>query len=247
MSATIPRESTAPSIQTPTLSAAPPKHRPNMFGRRWVALLLATDVSMFGVAALAASAVVKGTHYLPAPPDSIFTSFVIYAAFWLIIFERLGLYRRSFAWSVRDEIYNTVAALALGAVPQFFLFTLVPSVSSSRSVLLLSMAFASVTVGGSRAVLHEMRTRLRARFPQRVAVVGHASRLDAALASLNFSSSTRVLPLCEPDVEATLRSFDLTHDSNLYRIPWLRQARAWGSETILLTEVLPPHVLPVLL
>lgn len=247
VSVTVPRESTAPSIQTPPLSAARPKHRPNLFGRRWVALLLATDVCMFGVAALAASKIIKGIHYVPTPEDSVFVSFVLYAAFWLIIFERLGLYRRSFAWSVRDELYNIVAALALGAVPQFLLFTLVPAVSSSRSILLLSMAFASITVGGSRAFLHATRMRLSKRFPQRIAVVGEPSRVEAVLVQLNFADATRVLPLCESDVESTLQSFDLTNDRDLNRVPWLRQARAWGADTILLTEVLPPHILPMLL
>jgi len=202
---------------------------------------------MFVAAALAATAALKGVHYFPAPSDSIFVSTVIYAAFWLIIFERLGLYRSSFAWSVKDEIYNTAAALALGAVPQFLLFTLVPSVSSSRELLLLSVAIATVTVGGSRALLHATSSRFRERFPERVAVVGHPARLDAALASLNFPSSTRVLPLRELDVESTLQSFNLTRDRDLNNVPWLRQARAWGAEKILMTEILPPHILPMLL
>ena len=56
-----------------------------------------------------------------------------------------------------------------------------------------------------------------------------------------------MLPLIEEDVESTLQYFDLTRDSELNRVPWLRQARAWGCDTILMTEVLPPHVLPLLL
>lgn len=211
-------------------------------------VLVCSDVCMFLFAAFTATLIVKSGHYAPSSPsDSILISTLLYAAFWLIIFERLGLYRRSFALSVKDEIYSTAAALALGALPQFLLFTFVPSVSSSRSILLLSVAIASLTVGISRAALHGMRARLRDRFPERVAVVGHSSRLGAALTSLNFSSATRVLPLIEEDVESTLQFFDLTRDSELNRIPWLRQARAWGCDTILMTEILPPHVLPMLL
>jgi exopolysaccharide biosynthesis polyprenyl glycosylphosphotransferase len=241
------QESTATAFSTLTLAAAPPKRRLNFYDRRWVALLVVTDVCMFLVAALAASELVKHGQYSPTPSDSIAVSTTIYAAFWLLMFERLGLYRRSFASSVRDEIYSTAAALALGALPQFLLFTLVPSVSSSRSILLLSVAIASITVGASRALLHVTRAHLAACFPSRIAVVGHPSRLNAALASLNFSSATRVLPLVAEDVESTLASFDLTNDRDLNRVPWLRQARAWGADTILLTEILPPHILPVLL
>ena len=247
MSASIDSGTVAPGIPVPGLAPAAPKHRPKVFDRRWAALLVFTDVTMFLIAAFAATEIVKAGRYIPAPNDSIVVSTLIYAAFWLLIFERLGLYRHSFATSVKDEIYYTAAALALGAVPQFLLFTIVPSVSSSRSVLLLSVAIASLTVGLSRASLHAWRIRLSERYPARVAVVGHPSRLDAALASLDFSSNTRVLPLIEPDIEATLQSFDLTRDRELNRVPWLRQARAWGADTILMTEILPPRFLPLLL
>lgn len=247
MSATLTHETKATSLSSATLAAAPSKRRLNVYGRRWIALLLVTDVCMFLIAAFVASELVKRGQYLPTPSDSIAVSTAIYSAFWLLMFERLGLYRRSFASSVKDEIYYTAAALALGALPQFLLFTLVPSVSSSRSILLLSVAIASVTVGTSRALLHVLRTHIEARYPARIAVVGHSSRLNAALATLNFAPATRVLPLVTEDVEATLESFDLTNDRDLNRVPWLRQARAWGADTILLTEILPPHVLPVLL
>jgi hypothetical protein len=120
---------------------------------------------MFLIAAAAAALIVLHGHYVPASPaDSIVVSTMIYAAFWLIMFERLGLYRRSFALSMKDEIYAPSAALALGALPQFVLFTFVPSVSSSRSVLLLSVAIASVTVGVTRVTLHAMRERLAAAY-----------------------------------------------------------------------------------
>lgn len=245
MSATLTHDSTPSIGSAPPLADVAPKRRPMSFAPSWVALLIATDVGMFLVAALAAIEIVKHGHYVPAPADSIVVSSVIYAAFWLLIFERLGLYRRSFASSVKDELYYTAAALALGALPQFVLFTLVPSVSSSRSVLLLSVAIATVTVGGSRAALHIIRARLNERFPRRVAVVGHPDRLAAVLASLNFSPATRVLALAESDLETSLDSLDVA--AGLAGAAWLRQARAWGAQTILLTEILPPHVLPALL
>jgi exopolysaccharide biosynthesis polyprenyl glycosylphosphotransferase len=245
VSATVTGE--AASFQTETLAAAPTKRRPKAFGRRWAALLILTDVTMFILAALTATEIFKAGNWVPEFNDSIVVSTMIYAAFWLIIFERLGLYRQSFATSVKDEIYYTAAALALGALPQFVLFTIVPSVSTSRSLLLLSVAIASVTVGTARALLHASRARLNAQFPPRIAVVGHPSRLDLALASLNFPATTRLLPLVESDVEATLQNLNLTQDHNLNRVPWLRQARAWGADTILMTEILPPHVLPLLL
>ena len=124
MSATLTHDSTPSIGSAPPLADVAPKRRPMSFAPSWVALLIATDVGMFLVAALAAIEIVKHGHYVPAPADSIVVSSVIYAAFWLLIFERLGLYRRSFASSVKDELYYTAAALALGALPQFVLFTL---------------------------------------------------------------------------------------------------------------------------
>jgi exopolysaccharide biosynthesis polyprenyl glycosylphosphotransferase len=126
------------------------------------------------------------------------------------------------------------------------LFTIVPSVSSSRLVLVFSLVFAAATVGGSRALLHELRSYLNARFPQRVAVVGDRDRVHAALKSLNFSNNTRVLALIEPDVEESLSRIGFGR-TNFHDVAWLRQARAWGCDRILLTEVLPPAVLPLLL
>lgn len=229
------------------LGAARPKRRPQIFGFRWTLLLCASDLSMFLFAAFAAVELVSGGRYRLSADSGIFLSTIAYATFWLVLFERLGLYRRSYALLIKDELYYTTAALVLGALPLFLLFTLVPSVSSSRFVLLLSLVFATITVGGSRALLYEVRKRLMERFPARIAVVGEQHRLDAVLQSLNFSGGTRVLTLAEPDVENTLGPVNLTSDADLESVAWLRQARAWGADTILLTEILPPNVLPHLL
>jgi len=245
MSATVIEQSNSVSVEP--IAAAAPKRRPNMFGHRWIAFLVLSDVTMFLVAALIAIKLVKGWAYVPTPAESIGVSTIIFAAFWLLIFERLGLYRRSFALSVRDEVYYTAAALAFGALPQFILFTLVPSVSSSRAVLLLSVAIAILTVGGARAALHAVRDRLSARYPERIAVIGHPSRVSAVLASLNFPAHTRVLALAEEDIESTLAGLGSMSREDLQHLPWLRQARAWGADTILLTEVLHPQLLPMLL
>jgi exopolysaccharide biosynthesis polyprenyl glycosylphosphotransferase len=228
------------------LSAATPKRRPKVFGRRWSLLLAFTDLCMFLLAALFAVEIVSHGTFSPHPGDSFVISTAAFALVWFLIFERLGLYRRSYALSMRDELYYTTAALALGALPQLTLFTIVPSVSSSRLVLLLSLAFAVATVGGSRAVLHELRKVLGKRFPQRVAIIGDRNRVRAALASLNFSENTRVLTLVADDVEETLSRVTFG-SSNFNDVPWLRQARAWGCDSILLTEVLPPAILPLLL
>ena len=229
------------------LPASRPKRRPNVFGRRWSLLLAVTDITMFLIAAIAAIEIVKHGDFRPVPSDPVVIATLAYAAFWLLIFERLGLYRRTVAMTIKDELYSISAALALGAVPQMLLYSLVPAVSSSRMILFLSMLFAVMTVGGSRAALFALRAYLSDQFPQRVAVVGDASRVESVLHSLNFGSNTRVLALTESDVEATLEGVTFENGARLNQVPWLRQAAAWGCDSILLTEILPPSILPLLL
>jgi len=236
----------APPQSEVILSAATPKRRPKVFGRRWSLLFAFTDLCMFLLAAWFAVEIVSHGTFPAHQDERVVISTAAYALVWFLIFERLGLYRRSFALSMRDELYYTTAALALGALPQLLLFTIVPSISSSRLVLLLSLAIAAVTVGGSRAVLHELRKTLNRRFPQRVAVIGDRDRVSAALQSLNFSENTRVLSLVADDVEEALSRVTFGA-ADFNDVPWLRQARAWGCDSILLTEVLPPAILPLLL
>ncbi len=230
---------------TGTATNARDKRRPKIFGPAWVVALVIADLTMFLVAALIAFELARVGHHAIA--HNVAVSTLVYAAFWFILFERLGLYRSSFALSMKDELYYTTAVLAVGAVPQLLLFTIVPSVSSSRWVLLLSLLIAIVTVGGMRALMHSARNRFAERYPARIAIVGQAKRVEAALHSLNFSSSTRVLSLANDDIEGTLSAINLTRDAGLKDVAWLRQARAWGCDSIFLTEVLQPQVLPHLI
>ena len=233
------------SATTGTSARSRAKRRLKGFGPAWVAVLVLSDVTMFFLAALIAFELARFGHHVVA--HNVAASTMVYAGFWFILFERLGLYRSSFALSMKDELYYTTAVLAVGAIPQLLLFTLLPSVSSSRWVLLLSLIIAIATVGGMRAIIHFARNRVAERYPARVAIIGQADRVQAALQSLNFNSSTRVLTLAHDDIEGTLSDINLTRDADLKNVAWLRQARAWGCESILLTEVLPPHVLPHLL
>ena len=228
-----------------TAAGARAKRRPKVFGPAWVAVLVVADLTMFLLAALIAFELARFGHHVVA--HNVAASTMVYAAFWFILFERLGLYRSSFALSMKDELYYTTAVLAVGAVPQLLLFTILPSVSSSRWVLLLSLLIAIATVGGLRALMHFARNRFAEQNPARIAIVGQAKRVAAALESLNFSPSTRVLALALDDIESTLSDINLTRDADLKNVAWLRQARAWGCESLLLTEVLQPHVLPHLL
>ncbi|GAC1574714.1 MAG: undecaprenyl-phosphate glucose phosphotransferase [Candidatus Elarobacter sp.] len=146
-------------------------------GRSALALMV-HDLAMFLVAVAAAEAL----EYRTVAPAALFEQFVVgpvvFVVIWMLLFARIGLYRISFAMTVRDEIYIVATALFVGIVPQLALLTVVPALSGSRLVLVLSALLATVFVGGGRALLHAGRNRAIARRPRRVAIA--AGSADAA-------------------------------------------------------------------
>ncbi len=140
------------------------------YSGRSAALVLAHDLAMFIVAVGLAEAL----EYRTFAPASLFQQFVagpvIFVVLWMLLFWRIGLYRFSFAMTVRDEVYIVATALAVGIVPQLVLLTVVPTLSGSRLVLIVAALLAALFVGGGRALLHARRDRAAARAPRRVAL-----------------------------------------------------------------------------
>src|ERR1700733_10989900 len=68
--------------------------------------------------------------------ERVVESAVIWAAASIVTFKVLGLYRISYALDFRDEWYYVILGLTTGAAPLLVLFSIVPSLSSSRLVLL---------------------------------------------------------------------------------------------------------------
>ena len=133
------------------------------------------DLGMFILAAALAEAVVFGTTDIDALWRSFFLAPIVFVALWIVLFALCGLYRVSYAMSVRDEVYIVAAALLVGIGPQFVLFTLVPVLTGSRMVLVLAALFAMILIGGSRALVHAYRLRADARKPRRIAFAGDVS------------------------------------------------------------------------
>ncbi|HEV3153365.1 MAG TPA: sugar transferase [Candidatus Baltobacteraceae bacterium] len=166
---------------------------------------------------------------------------------WLIIFQLLGLYKRTFALSTKDELVYTVAALAIGTMPQMLLFTIYPGISTSRIALALSLAASIILVGTSRSVLHAVRTKRRIGSHRRVAIVGSIDRLSSAAEALELSDDQDRLLIAVEDIDNTIQDVDLTRDGELESIDWFRHARIWGCDTLILTEMVPPSIMPHLL
>jgi exopolysaccharide biosynthesis polyprenyl glycosylphosphotransferase len=230
-----------------TLSHAKAQPAPVQYSRAWAFALVALDVSMFFVASYAGLAVVNHTWDIRALWSPLTHASIIFVVIWLLVFERFGLYKRSFALSVKDEFYYTVAGLLLGVLPQLAVYTLFPQIPISRVGLMLSAAFAIAAVGGARTLAHAVRNQVKARRPRRIAIVGAGSRVGMVAESLNIVDGTEVLRLDVSDIDATVKSVNLGADAHLDDIDWFRAAKAWGCDTLLLTEVLPPHVMPHIL
>ena len=131
--------------------------------------MVALDIAMFFAASYAGLAAEDRTWKAEVLWPTFTHASIIFVCIWLLVFERFGMYRRSFALSVKDEFYYTVAALLLGALPQLAVYTAFPQIPVSRLGLLLSVGFAVVAVGGARALAHGLRNAVKAQRPRRIA------------------------------------------------------------------------------
>ena len=238
------------ALEAPFVDALPlirAKPAPERFGRGWAFTLFAADLITLVLATVAAADVVQYYWHAGWSVERVATAQAVCIAAWLLVFYRVGLYQRSFALSIRDEIYCTVTALILGALPLMILFTVVPAISSSRAVLLLSLLFAIVTMGFERAVARLAYGAVAERRGKRIAVVGTGARIERALEKMHVSPRSTVLRIAVDDVEDSLDGIEAFSDTALDEVPWLRRARDSGCDLLVLTEMLPPRVLPALL
>jgi exopolysaccharide biosynthesis polyprenyl glycosylphosphotransferase len=229
------------------LTQAKPIRVPSQYTPAWAALLVSLDLVVFAASAALAAIVVF--HHVNAlwTREGVLFSTGAYMAIWIWVFSRVGLYRRSFALSVKDEFYFIAAALSLGVIPLLTVFTLWPAVSTSRLHILVTLAISFVAVSAVRTGARAIRGATIRNRPRRVAVVGSGSRIDIVTESLNLVEGSEVLRLEVDDLDTTLSPVNLSTDPNLNSIDWFERAKAWQCESLILTEVLPPEVVPHLL
>jgi len=219
-----------------------PNARPGVhaFSRTWVAALVVSDVVLFLVATYLAGVFVK--HYWnPALLiRHVAIPATLTAALSVIVFWQLGLYRSSFAMSVRDELYHIVGALSLASAPVLIAFSIFPSISTSRVVAIFALVFAFVLVGGMRAFAHRVRDVAALAHPRRIAVVGHPSRLEFAEDAFREVPNARVFRLAVPNLDG----IGAVNPDAIATQPWFRHAVEWGCETLVFTEILAPSLMP---
>ncbi|HEY4439586.1 MAG TPA: sugar transferase [Candidatus Elarobacter sp.] len=213
------------------------------YSPRWIAALVISDVMLFLAATVLAGLFVRHFWVSPVVLHHIAVPALLTAMLSVLVFWQLGLYRASFAMSVRDEFYHTVAALSLASAPVLIVFTLWPLISTSRVVAIFGLLFAIAMVGSARAIAHRVRDTLALAYPRRIAVVGHPSRLDAAEDALRSLPNGRIYRIGVSNFD------DVTAMSpeGIESLPWFHHAVNWGCDTIVFTEILAPSLMPYLL
>lgn len=217
------------------------------FAFPWALTLVLGDLTMFAFSACVAFALVFHRWDAALVHPSRTLSLVCSVCLWVLVFARLGLYKRSFALSMRDEIYYTVAAVVLGILPQFVVFTIAPQFSTSRLVLALSAGLTILCVGGFRALHYSQRKVRLARRPRRIAVVGRPDRIAPSAEKLDLTAGTHLLDLPVDDIESSVAHLRIPRGNESSGVAWVDEALDWQCDTLMLTEMLPPHVLPALL
>jgi exopolysaccharide biosynthesis polyprenyl glycosylphosphotransferase len=213
------------------------------YSRRWVAALVVSDVVLFLTATVLAGLFVRQfwvssvvLHHIAIPAS-------LTAVLSVLVFWQLGLYRASFAMSVRDEFYHVIAALSLASAPVLIAFSIFPMISTSRVVAIFALLFAIAMVGSARAVLHRVRDTLALAYPRRIAVVGHPSRLDAAEDALRSLPNGRIYRIAVSNIDDVAA----IGPEGIESLPWFRHAAAWGCDTVVFTEILAPSLMPYVL
>jgi exopolysaccharide biosynthesis polyprenyl glycosylphosphotransferase len=215
---------------------------PAPYGLRWVLLLFGVDFAVFASAALVTLSLTGGGQAAGTLRPELVIALLAAILLWHVLFAAVGLYRHSFSASPRDEIYSAVAALCLGAFPVLAV-TVVPQFAWLRSSLALMFVLSAVGVGVARAALHTVRARLIVQRERRIAVVGTPGRVDEVVRALTLAPRDAVLRL---PIEASFERLARGHRI-VEKLPWVRGATAWKCDTLLVSEPLPPGVVPALL
>ncbi|MFY9861063.1 MAG: hypothetical protein WAK80_10970, partial [Candidatus Cybelea sp.] len=226
------------AARKPAIGAAP-----RAYPAKWTAILLAMDVALFIVASALGAFI--GFHHWNSPRilSHLLIADAIFVGLWVLVFDRLGLYRRTYALSMKDELYYTVAALMLGTIPQMVLFTIYPEISTSRVALIVSLGFSILMVGSARAVLHQVRNQEWFKSRRKVSIVGTQENVERVLESLELSAGTEAQLIVVDDCAEAIERIDLSRDPNLNRIEWFNHARRSGCDSLILTEMIPPNLL----
>jgi lipopolysaccharide/colanic/teichoic acid biosynthesis glycosyltransferase len=107
------------------------------------------------------------------------------------------------------------------------------------------LAISAFLVPTSRAALRVVWEKAAIQAPRRIAIVGTYDRVNAVVDELNLTARDAILRLSLDDFDARLAQ-SMENEGSL-DLPWMRGALEWGCDTLIVTEALPPVIVPALL
>jgi len=228
-----------------TLPWMKPRPLPETYAKWQQALLIATDLAILIVAGTIALRLggVDLAALIEHPGMVMALAFAATIA--LLLYERLGLYRTSVSALARDQIYASFSAAALGTIPPILLLLLLPALAPFRGTLALAALLAALGLPAARFALHAICSRLAPPAPRRIAIAGHPERVDALPRDMSLTTRDSVLRLPLEHFDAELAR--VASDDDLLQLPWFANALAWNCDTLIVTEALPPALMPTIL
>jgi exopolysaccharide biosynthesis polyprenyl glycosylphosphotransferase len=239
------------TTETPKLESiravAPVRHRPRpiRFGARHAFVLRLVD--LFSLAFAAAIVLKSEGIWLRGYIENNATQEIlaVLALGMLLWFERLGMYSRTFATSARDEVYATLAAVALTSFPVLIVVWLLPAFAPYREFTTGLVLVGAGTLSLGRFVSHAARTRWFPPRVRRIVVAGTPDRVAAIPGELALTATDTVqryaIDSFDDELRASLRA------GGVSALEWVQYAVDHQCTEIIVTEALPPEIMPSLL
>ena len=224
---------------SPSLLPSIPRPRPARYGTQWSFVLFLSDLGVATVAISIASAITQQPlALLAARTDALqaaFFGFII----WLLLFERIGMYHRSFSVRARDEVYAALAACAMGTAPTMALFLTLPALAPFRALLLIASGLTAGGIVVARYAAHGLRARVFPVAHRRIAIVGTTERVATVARDLSLGPADRLVHCALEDFDATLAAAG----DDVMRLEWLRSTIESECNELIVTEALPPELM----
>jgi exopolysaccharide biosynthesis polyprenyl glycosylphosphotransferase len=229
----------------PTLPRMKPRPLPASYAGWQQALLVGTDLTILIAAGALALRLTRVAPAAFVQRGDVVMALAFALMLALLIYERLGLYRTSFSALAHDQIYAALSAATLGTVPPVLLLLVLPALSPLRTTLALATVLSATGLATTRFVLHAVCSRFAPARPRRIAIAGASERVDALPRDLSLTTRDAVLRLPLANFDAQLDR--IVSDDDVLRLPWLQNALAWNCDTLIVTEALPPALVPTIL
>jgi len=226
-----------------TATSLTPRPQPARLGRYWGLALFVSDLVVTYLAATVAATFTRTPLALLGNQQQAVQAVLFGVLLWLMLFERIGMYRRTFSVNARDEVYAALAASTMGVLPTLTIFLLLPSLLPFRHLLVATTALAVVFISGTRFFAYAAKARMAPARGRRIAVVGTPERVAAVPQDLSLTKADTVLRLAIDDFDDEVASTG----GDVAKLDWLEYALEHGCTELIVTEALPPEMMPALL